>query len=106
MPALPALNQQSWKGGRVATRSARGAGAISGVPLRRRSLRSGGDIAMLRHARDVALPSLAVLLDHDDAKREHAYDEPDNASRQAATRYGFPTISMKNDWGQVFTFQG
>ena len=67
--------------------------------------RSGGDIAMLRYSQGHALPSLAMLIEHDDSKREYAYEEPDGASLEAARRYGFAVVSMKRDWRQIFTFQ-
>jgi hypothetical protein len=65
---------------------------------------AGGDIAMLRYTREGPLPSLALLVNHDDAKREYAYSEKDGASLHAAQKYGFSVISMKNDWRRVFSF--
>jgi phosphoserine phosphatase len=67
--------------------------------------KSGGDISMLRFALGHTLPSLAVLIDHDDAQREYSYDEKDVASLVAAKRYGFTVVSMKRDWRRIFAFQ-
>ncbi len=67
--------------------------------------RNGGDIAMLRYARGNSRPSLALLVNHDDAAREARYDERDGASLAAARTYGFTVVSMRDDWGRVFAFQ-
>jgi len=60
---------------------------------------------MLRFALGHTLPSLAVLIDHDDAKREYSYDEKDMASLVAAKKYGFTVVSMQRDWRRIFAFQ-
>lgn len=62
---------------------------------------TGGDIAMLSYGAS-RRPSLQLLLHHDDAVRELAYDEPDNASLSAARKQGWVVISMKKDWRKVF----
>ena len=67
--------------------------------------RSGGDIAMLRYAKGHTLPSLALLVNHDDGVREAEYAEKDGASLAAAKAYGFAVISMRDDWRRVFAFQ-
>jgi len=67
--------------------------------------KSGGDISMLRFALGHTLPSLAVLINHDDAKREYSYDEKDMASLVAAKKYGFTVVSMQRDWRRIFAFQ-
>jgi phosphoserine phosphatase/lysophospholipase L1-like esterase len=61
-----------------------------------------GDIAMLRWSQSSARPSLQLLVHHDDADREMAYDEPSNASLDAAERYGWHVVRMASDWNRVF----
>ena len=60
-----------------------------------------GDIAMMRWSRDRDGPSFQLLVNHDDAKREFAYQEPDNFSLNAASKYGFNVVSIKRDWRVV-----
>jgi hypothetical protein len=50
-------------------------------------------------------PLLQVLINHDDAEREFAYAEPDNASLNAAKAGNWVVVSMKNDWKTVFLCQ-
>jgi hypothetical protein len=69
------------------------------------NVRSGGDVAMLRYAKGHTLPSLALLVDHDDGVREAAYAETDGASLAAARGHGFTVVSMRDDWRRVFAFQ-
>jgi hypothetical protein len=57
-----------------------------------------GDIAMMRWSKDRAGPSFQLLVNHDDAEREFSYQEPDNYSLDAAKKYGFHVVSMKDDW--------
>jgi len=66
--------------------------------------RSGGDIAMLTYSQQQP-PSLQLLINHDDGDREFAYQEPDNASLNAAAANGWQVVSIKNDWQTVFSFQ-
>ncbi|HKP97041.1 MAG TPA: HAD family hydrolase [Fibrobacteria bacterium] len=66
------------------------------------NVRSGGDIAMLGYSRSGPGLSFQLLINHDDAKREFAYKEPDGASLKAARAYGWKVVSMKNDWNTVF----
>ena len=64
---------------------------------------SGGDVAMLSYgASHTQSPSLQLLLHHDDAARELAYDEPNNVSLTAAREQGWTVISMKKDWSTIF----
>jgi hypothetical protein len=67
--------------------------------------RSGGDVAMLRYAKGHTLPSLALLVDHDDGVREAAYAEKDGVSLAAAREHGFTVVSMRDDWRRIFPFQ-
>lgn len=45
------------------------------------------------------------MINHDDAEREFAYAEPDNASLQASAENGWTVVSMKEDWKIIFAFQ-
>jgi hypothetical protein len=52
-------------------------------------------------------PHLAMIVHHDDAKREWAYDRKSpvgqlNTALDAAPKYGWTLISMKNDWKKIF----
>lgn len=70
------------------------------------NVRSHGDIAMMRYSKDRDGPSFQLLINHDDADREYAYEEKDNASLQDAAKYGFHVVSMKEDWNQVLSGEG
>jgi phosphoserine phosphatase len=68
---------------------------------------SDGDLAMLRYARTGAGPRLALLIHHDDAEREFAYDRefklsPLVEALDKADEYGIQVVSMKRDWAEVF----
>jgi hypothetical protein len=63
---------------------------------------SGGDIAMMEFSRARTGPSFQLLVNHDDAAREFAYEEKDGASLAAAKQFGFTVVSMKEDWTTVF----
>jgi hypothetical protein len=68
---------------------------------------SDGDLAMLRYTLGGAGPRLALLLHHDDAEREVAYDRdfylsPLAEALDRAAEYGITVVSMKRDWGTVF----
>jgi hypothetical protein len=82
-----------------------------GLAIGRRPLlafgNSDGDLAMLRYVRAGTGPRLALLLHHDDATREFAYDRdfklsPLKEALAHADAYGIQVVSMKRDWGQVF----
>jgi phosphoglycolate phosphatase-like HAD superfamily hydrolase len=57
---------------------------------------SDGDIAMLETAR------FALLVHHDDADREFAYDKGTEHALEEARARGWTVISMKDDFGTVF----
>jgi len=61
-----------------------------------------GDIAMMQYSKGRRGPSFQLLINHDDAAREFAYAEKDNASLNAAKKYGFTVVSIKNDWKTIF----
>jgi hypothetical protein len=68
---------------------------------------SDGDREMLEYATAGPGPSLGLLLHHDDAAREFAYDRQagsaslDKAWDEAGTR-GWIVVSMKQDWSTVY----
>lgn len=78
------------------------AGNVGTGDVRGGRIRSGGDIAMLSYAKGREGPSLALVVHHDDAERELAYDEPDGATLEAASQRGFVVVSMRKDWSQIF----
>jgi phosphoserine phosphatase len=68
---------------------------------------SDGDLPMMRYAKSGAGPRLALLLHHDDAEREAAYDRefrlsPLSEALDKAADYGINVVSMKRDWKVVF----
>lgn len=68
---------------------------------------SDGDLAMLRYTLSGSGPRMALLLHHDDADREFAYDREFHLSPLAealdrADEFGIRVVSMKQDWGAVF----
>ena len=68
---------------------------------------SDGDLPMIRYAKSGRGPRLALLLHHDDAEREAAYDREFRLSPLAealdkAEDYGITRVSMKRDWKVVF----
>jgi phosphoserine phosphatase len=63
-----------------------------------------GDIAMMQYSKGRKGPSFQLLINHDDAAREFAYAEKDNASLDAAKKYGFTVANIKSDWKTVFAF--
>jgi phosphoserine phosphatase len=68
---------------------------------------SDGDLAMLRYCKTGPGPRLALILHHDDAGREFAYDRdfklsPLVEALDKADAYGITLVSMKDDWKLVF----
>lgn len=69
---------------------------------------SAGDQEMLEWACAGRHPGLAVLVDHDDAEREFAYESTAATFASAekitdvAARLGWVTVSMQRDWATVF----
>jgi len=68
---------------------------------------SDGDLEMLQWTTTGPGPSLGLLLHHDDAEREFAYDRESTVGRldkalDEATKRNWRVVSMKSDWKQVF----
>ncbi|QYJ04823.1 haloacid dehalogenase-like hydrolase [Nocardioides panacisoli] len=69
---------------------------------------SGGDREMLEWAAGQDGPSLALLVDHDDADREVAYTSVAQSFAEAepitevGSALGWTVVSMARDWAQVF----
>ena len=72
---------------------------------------SGGDREMLEWAQASRHGGLAVLVDHDDADREFAYEsraatfEEDEPITDVAERLGWVVVSMQDDWATIFAPQ-
>jgi phosphoglycolate phosphatase-like HAD superfamily hydrolase len=78
---------------------------------------STGDRQMLEYTKAGAGARLAMIVLHDDAKREYAYGPArglpatkvgtfTQALFDEATKQGWVVISMKNDWKRIFAFDG
>jgi phosphoglycolate phosphatase-like HAD superfamily hydrolase len=70
---------------------------------------SDGDLEMLEWITSGAGPRLGVLLHHNDADREYAYDRQSSVGRLArgldeAAARGWVLVDMKADWNRVFPF--
>jgi phosphoglycolate phosphatase-like HAD superfamily hydrolase len=71
---------------------------------------SDGDLAMMKYALTGEGPRMALLLHHDDAQREVAYDKdfklsPLNEALTVAKEWNIHVVSMKDDWNKVFPFE-
>lgn len=74
---------------------------------------SDGDLQMLQyvHPEADAPARLAMIVHHDDAEREYAYDRDSSVGRldkalDEAPQRGWVVVSMKDDWGRVFPWEG
>jgi haloacid dehalogenase-like hydrolase len=67
---------------------------------------SDADIEMLQFTRQSSRPSLSLLLHHDDAEREYAYDTGAEKILVMAPKQSWVVVSMKQDFRQVFVPQG
>lgn len=68
---------------------------------------SDGDLPMLQYTASGKRPSLMLLLHHDDAKREWAYDRKSSIGRldkawDEALRQGWTVVSLKKDFKRVY----
>lgn len=71
---------------------------------------SDGDLAMLQYTDTGTRPRLMLLLHHDDAEREWAYDRKSSIGRldkalDEAKRRDWIVVSMKRDWRRIFPFE-
>lgn len=65
---------------------------------------SDGDIEMLEFAEASGKPFLNLMLHHDDAEREYAYDKGAEKALQLAQAHGWMVISMQKDFTIVFPY--
>ena len=68
---------------------------------------SDGDLQMLEYTAGGPGARLSLLLHHDDAIREFAYDRDSRVGHldkalDAAKQHGWTVVSMKNDWRTIF----
>jgi phosphoserine phosphatase len=69
---------------------------------------SAGDTEMLEYVDTGELPSLCVVVDHDDDEREYAYagTAMTNPSAEPVTdtaaRFGWMVVSMRDEWKRIF----
>ncbi len=63
---------------------------------------SDGDVAMLAYANEQHSNFLGLLVHHDDADREYAYDDGAETALELAAVQGWTVISMKEDFATVF----
>jgi hypothetical protein len=68
---------------------------------------SDGDFQMLEWTTSVPGARLGMIVHHDDAVREYAYDRDTafgrlEAALDAAPKRGWHVVSMKNDWKRIF----
>jgi hypothetical protein len=68
---------------------------------------SDGDLQMLQWTTASTAPRLAILVHHDDAQREWAYDRDAHVGKlekglQEAKRSGWTVVSMKDDWKTIY----
>ncbi|MGB2630430.1 MAG: hypothetical protein WBD24_06200 [Candidatus Omnitrophota bacterium] len=65
-------------------------------------MKGGEDTEMLKYCQSNELPTLQVLIEHDDKMREFKYGQDDRRSIDAAKKNGWLQVSMKNDWKSIF----
>jgi len=70
---------------------------------------SDGDQQMLEYTDSGDGPRLMLLVHHDDAEREYAYDRDSKIGKldtawDEAVAKGWTVVSMKDDWAQIFPF--
>jgi phosphoserine phosphatase len=63
---------------------------------------SDGDIHMLKYATGQEGSTLGLLVHHDDAEREYAYDAGSEKALAVAATAGWTVVSMRDDWKVVF----
>jgi hypothetical protein len=72
---------------------------------------SDGDFEMLEWVTAGTGPRLGLLVHHDDAVREFAYDRASPIGKldralDGASTHGWTVVSMKVDWKRIFAFEG
>ena len=60
---------------------------------------------MLRFAEHPLRPSLSLLVNHDDAEREFAYDAGAERALEIARERGWMIVSMRDDWKTVYAVE-
>jgi hypothetical protein len=68
---------------------------------------SDGDLEMLQYTTMEKGPRFGLIVHHDDAQREYAYDRDSHVGRldkalDQAKERGWTVVSMKNDWKTIF----
>lgn len=63
---------------------------------------SDGDLGMMAYTADRKGPSLAILIDHDDAAREYRYIAGAERAVAQASQRGWVRVSMRRDWRTVY----
>ncbi|WP_278262467.1 HAD family hydrolase [Nocardia sp. AG03] len=63
---------------------------------------SNGDVPMMVFSEITGSPALRLLVHHDDADREFAYEAGAEDALAHAERAGWTTVSMRRDWTVVF----
>ena len=66
---------------------------------------SNGDIEMMEYAEASGKPFLNLLLHHDDARREYAYDAGAEKALRLAAERNWTVVSMGDDFRTVFLFE-
>jgi phosphoglycolate phosphatase-like HAD superfamily hydrolase len=66
---------------------------------------SDGDIQMLQYTKGRAGASFQLLVHHDDAVREYAYDRGTEQALDFARQDGWLIVSMERDWQRIFPFE-
>jgi hypothetical protein len=69
---------------------------------------SDGDFEMLEYTTSGPGLRLGLIVHHDDADREYAYDRKSSVGRldralDEASKRGWMLVSMKDDWRQIYT---
>lgn len=67
---------------------------------------SSGDLEMLQYADNGTDLSLCVIIRHDDAVREYAYDKGAERILKEAENSYWTVVSMRDDFERVFAFEG
>jgi hypothetical protein len=72
---------------------------------------SDGDFEMLEYTTSAPGPRLGLIVHHDDAEREYAYDRKSSIGRlerglDEAAQRGWVVVSMQDDWRRVYADAG